>query len=201
MTTSAQPITRDDVMRETLAHVRRVGNLMLDVVERLQRAAMRHDDSKFSAAEFDTFAAETPGLRSLTYGSAEYKAALDRLGPALQHHYQANSHHPEHFGLHICAQCGSDDRTEPCTCGGPRTADMSRMDLLQLIELLADWKAATERHADGSLPRSIVGNAKRFGYDDRFACLLARTAANLGWISEVEYQGMEIVKAQGTSRA
>ncbi len=161
-------MTRDDVMRETLKHVRRVGNLVLDAVENLQRRAMRHDDSKFSEDEFDAFAAETPGLRSLTYGSPEYTAALDRLGPALQLHYQRNTHHPEHFPL----------------------SGVHAMDLLDLLEMLADWKAATERHADGSLARSIVQNAKRFGYDDRFACLLARTAANLGWITELEYQEM-----------
>lgn len=160
-------MTRDDVMRETVAHVRRVGNLLLEAVSAIQRRAVNHDQSKFSREEFEAFAAETPTLRGLTYGSDEYKAALGRLGPSLQHHYAVNDHHPEHFS------------------DGVRS-----MDLLQLLEMLADWKAATERHADGSLPRSIVQNAKRFGYDDQFARLLARTAANLGWITEQDYQGM-----------
>lgn len=171
-------MTRDDVMRETVAHVRRVGNLMLDAVENLQRRAMRHDDSKFSPEEFEAFAAETPTLKGLTYGSQEYKEALARLGPALKHHYANNNHHPEHYDPH----------------GIGLGAGIYRMDLLTLIEMLADWKAATERHADGSLPKSIAQNAKRFGYDDRMACLLAKTAANLGWITEVEYQAMDVVK-------
>lgn len=157
-------MTRDDVMRETVKHVRRVGTLMLEAVVKLQTRAVMHDDSKFSAAEFDDFARETPGLRALTYGSPEYKAALDRLGPALQHHYRCNRHHPEYH-----------DR------------GVDQMDLIDLIEMLADWKAATERHADGSLTKSIVANAKRFGYDDAMARRLARTAANLGWITEVEW--------------
>jgi hypothetical protein len=42
------------------------------------------------------------------------------------------------------------------------------MDLVQVIEMLADWKAATLRHADGSLTRSIIQNADRFGYDKTF---------------------------------
>ena len=176
-------MTRDDVMRETVAHVRRVGNLMLDAAQSIQRRAMIHDDSKFSPDEFESFAQETPTLRGLTYGSDEYKAALERIKPALGHHYRRNRHHPEHH-------------PESPECRG-----IQRMDLIDLIEMLADWKAATERHADGSLPRSIVQNAARFGYDDRFACLLAKTAANLGWITEIEYQAMPVVNDAIRARA
>jgi len=183
MQTSENTMTRDDVMRETVAHVRRVGNLMLEAIQNLQRRAMNHDQSKFSPEEFDAFASETPALRGLTYGSSEYKAALERLGPSLQHHYRANNHHPEHYP------------------SSPEVPGVYRMDLLSLIEMLADWKAATERHANGSLPKSIVDNAKRFGYDDRMACLLARTAANLGWITEVEYQAMPIVEPRDAKPA
>jgi hypothetical protein len=61
------------------------------------------------------------------------------------------------------------------------------MDLIDIIEMLADWKAATERNADGSLAKSIVGNAKRFGYTPEFGRLLARTAVNLGWLDDNDY--------------
>lgn len=162
---------RDGVMRETVNHVTRVGNLMLDAISNLQKRAVNHDRSKFSPEEFDTFAKETPALRSLTYGSDEYKAALERLGPALKNHYLNNDHHPEHsHGIH-------------------------QMDLMCLIEMLCDWKAASERHANGNIINSIVHNAKRFGYDDKFALLLARTAANLGWITEIEYQAMPKIES------
>lgn len=156
-------MTRDDVMRETLKHVRRVGNLVLDVVDRLQRRAMRHDDSKFSENEFTAFAEETPKLRELTYNSPEYHAATARLGPALEHHYANNDHHPQYHA------------------GG-----VSDMDLIQLLEMLCDWKAATERHADGDLVRSIRENAKRFGYSSDIENLLWRTARNLGWLNEAQ---------------
>ena len=78
---------------------------------------------------------------------------------ALEHHYTVNDHHPEHFhnGIHD-------------------------MDLVQLMEMLADWKAATLRHADGSLRKSIFENATRFGYDDQMTNLLLRTADNMGWL-------------------
>jgi hypothetical protein len=162
-------MTRDDVMRETVKHVRRVGHLMLDIVDRLQRRAMDHDDSKFSEEEFPAFAESTPKLRGLTYGTPEYKAALDALGPALAHHYANNRHHPE-FHVKGGGKVGNGDA-------------FRRMDLLDLIEMLADWKAATERHADGSLWRSIHQNAERFGYSDEMLNLLLTTAENLGWES------------------
>ena len=56
------------------------------------------------------------------------------------------------------------------------------MDLIQVIEMLADWKAATLRHADGSLARSIDQNAERFGYGIEIHSLLWNTAQRLGWI-------------------
>lgn len=164
--TTTQPVmTRDDVMRETFSHVRRVGHLMLDVVENLQRRSMRHDDSKFSPEEFPAFAKSTPKLRALTYDSPEYKVALDDLGPALDHHYAHNRHHPQYF-----------------------ESGVQGMDLLDLIEMLADWKAATERHHNGSIERSIVGNIKRFKYSREMAILLAKTAANLGWLNYEEFE-------------
>jgi hypothetical protein len=171
-----EKMTRDDMMRETVKHVRRVGNLMLDVIERLSRRAMQHDDSKFSEVEFPAFAAETPGLKELTYGSDEYKAAIKRLGPALDHHQFCNSHHPEYYAWDSIGQPPDFDE---CVKNG--TA-FGKMDLLDLIEMLADWKAATERHADGDLRRSIQQNAARFGYGDGTVQLLMQTAERLGWL-------------------
>lgn len=156
-------MTRDDVMRETVAHVRRVGCLMLEAVSDLQRRAVVHDDSKFSPEEFESFAAETPNLKGLTYGSEEYKEALRRIKPAITKHYERNNHHPEHY-----------------------PNGMDGMSLLDLVEMLADWKAAGERHADGSLGKSIRHNAGRFGYDEKMVGLLSRTAFRLGWLSADE---------------
>ncbi|MHA7814034.1 MAG: DUF5662 family protein [Phycisphaerales bacterium] len=165
---------RDDVMRETVKHVRRVGNLMLEAIGLLQVRAVNHDDSKFSKEEFELFVQETPNLRNLTYGSEEYKAALGRLHPALSHHYCLNRHHPEYFAT-------TDDGRifEDQVSSGEAFGDMN---LLDLLEMLADWKAATERHNDGNLIRSIEQNAERFGYDESMKRLLKNTAQYMGWV-------------------
>ena len=54
-----------------------------------------HDKSKLEAPEKEIFDAVTPKLRTLTYGSPEYHASLEEMGPALDHHYSVNAHHPE----------------------------------------------------------------------------------------------------------
>lgn len=164
---SEPAMTRDDVMRETTKHVRRVGTLMLQAIIELQERAVYHDASKFSSEEFEAFAQATPKLRSLTYGTPEYAQALVSIKPALEHHYQMNRHHPEHFG----------------------ERGIQGMNLLDLIEMLADWKAAGERHADGDLRKSIEMNADRFGYGDEMERLLTSTAVHLGWLHDDEQVG------------
>lgn len=173
-----------DAMRATLHHVRRVGSLMLDMIEKLQRRAMEHDDSKFGLIEFDIFAKSTSKLSGLTYGSPEYDKARSELSVALDHHYANNRHHPEFHEKGI-----------------------KDMDLMDLIEMLADWKAAGERHEDGCLSASIVKNASRFEYDDDMMYLLTRTAVNMGWIKNGDFvlarnelRGDVIVKAEEYSK-
>ena len=149
-----------DSRPDTEAHSSRVQELLGEVSSELDQRARRHDASKLEAPEKEAFDRATPKLSEMTYGSPEYRAALVELGPALEHHYAANDHHPEHH------EHGIRD-----------------MDLIQLIEMLADWKAAGERHEDGGdLERSIKHNAIRFHYDQTMVHMLMRTADRLGWL-------------------
>jgi hypothetical protein len=167
------------LIHETLAHIRQVQKYLHRVAENLMERARVHDASKLVEPEASVFEEFTAKLKDSTYGSDEYRGFLAAMKPALDHHYANNRHHPEHYGLHICIQCGADDRSQPCTCGGPRRADLSRMSLLDLIEMFCDWKAATERHADGNLARSIEVNKKRFGYGDELEAIFRRTQDEL----------------------
>lgn len=144
---------------DTYKHIEEVRARLLAVVEDLMWRAHRHDMSKLESPERETFDEYTPKLRDSTYGSDEYKGYLDGMGEGLRHHYEANDHHPEHFGDGI-----------------------SGMNLMQITEMLCDWKAATLRHADGDLRRSIEQNAERFGYGPEIANLLMLTAADMGWL-------------------
>src|SRR5690606_34088097 len=106
-------------------------------------------------SEFDRL---TPILKELQYGSDEYKASLSELQVALKHHYENNSHHPEHY------ENGVDG-----------------MDLLDLVEMFMDWKAATERTKDGSISKSIEFNKDRFKMSEQLVSIFKNTVRNYGW--------------------
>jgi hypothetical protein len=149
-----------DSADDTLAHSDRVGELMRDLIDDLITRGETHDHSKLFPPEKEVFDEFTPKLKTSTYGSEEYKGFLSAMGEALQHHYEWNHHHPEHF------ENGIDDMT-----------------LVDLIEMLADWKAATERHDDGSLVRSLAIQQERFGISEQLAKILNNTADRYGWLS------------------
>ena len=146
------PDSRVDTYRHIQTVQKFLGNLIVSLVHRQQV----HDQSKLTSPEVEIFDEYTEKLATSTYGSEEYKQFLAEMKPALDHHYAANSHHPEHF------------------------ADGIRgMSLLDLVEMLADWKAATLRHNDGDIRRSIEFNQKRFGYSDELKQILINTLPEL----------------------
>lgn len=59
---------------------------------------------------------------------------------------------------------------------------LAGMNLIDVIEMLADWKAATLRHADGDLAASIETNVSRFSITEQTHRLLLNTARDLGWL-------------------
>lgn len=157
---------RPDSAPDTQKHINRVRELLGQCQNALKQRAEEHDASKLGPHEKPYFD-DAMSLWGMTYNSPEYKAALARLGPALEHHYQVNRHHPEHFG--------------PIDMGNPH-GGIHGMNLLDLIEMLADWKAATERHENGNLTWSIELNAERFQYGGTVIRLLRETASQLGWL-------------------
>ena len=137
---------------ETFRHIQAVQAIVGKAVRDLMARAERHDQSKLASPEVEAFDEFTPKLKACTYGSEEYKGYLAAMQPALAHHYANNSHHPEHFPDGILG-----------------------MSLLDLLEMLCDWLAATKRHADGDIRRSIEINQKRFGYCDELKRILFNT--------------------------
>lgn len=147
-----------DSTGDTMAHIGRVQELLRDAKDRLTVRAALHDKSKLENPEKAAFDVLTPRLRDLQYGSDEYRASLREMKPALDHHYAHNSHHPEHY------QNGVDG-----------------MSLFDVIEMLCDWKAASERHATGSIRQSLVHNAERFNISAQLAHILVNTVEEFGW--------------------
>lgn len=151
--------TTYDSTADTKAHMTRVEALMDDAVDNIRERKFIHDNSKLLSPEKEAFDICTPRLKALEYGSDEYKASLADLGVALKHHYAENSHHPEHY---------------------PNGID--GMSLLDLVEMLCDWKAAGERHATGSMAKSLETNKDRFKISDQLQSILTNTAQEMGWL-------------------
>lgn len=147
-----------DSYQDTINHINRVGELLNSMI---QPRIENHDQSKLNPPEKPYFDVYTPKLSEVEYGSEEYNRYLDELKVALNHHYQQNRHHPEHFKNGI-----------------------EEMNLIDLIEMIADWKAASERHQNGSFLKSLEINRKRFNMSDKTYKLIYRTALHLGWIEE-----------------
>lgn len=164
---------RDEAMRSTAAHIRRVGWLLVDCSAILSRRAVIHDESKWSEKEWPYFARMTLHLKGITYGSPEYRGACAELKPALDHHYDNNPHHPEYY-----------ERKHPGVVDVQPDIGISQMDLFDLMEMLCDWKAATERHADGSIAKSLDINRRRFCIGEQLFGILRNTARCLDWIDE-----------------
>lgn len=135
--------TKEDCIKDTQEHIAQVRCFLVKSMVELQKRLENHDKTKLESPELEYFTEYTPKLKTSTYGSDEYKEYLKGLKVALDHHYANNSHHPEHYENGI-----------------------KGMDLFDIIEMFCDWKAATMRHDDGDIMKSIEINKKRFNMSD-----------------------------------
>ena len=136
-----------DHKRLVAKHVQRVANALFG-------RAVVHDYSKFGPEEFDAYAGNLPYFEAAKYGSEEYKAACERIRPAMQHHVTSNRHHPEYF---------------PDGING--------MNLIDLVEMVCDWLAASQRVPGDSVHLDI--QQKRFGIDPQLMRIIENTVAFL----------------------
>lgn len=147
---------RIDSRVETYQHISHVRANLIACATDLLRRAHEHDNSKLRSPEVEAFDKVTAKLKGLKYGSDEYRASLKELGPAIQHHYSVNDHHPEHF----------EQDFDPAIAG---------MNLLNVTEMVCDWMAAVKRMEGGSIFESIEINQKRFGFSDDLKRLIINT--------------------------
>ena len=126
-----------------------------DFCDDIMKRAERHDESKLHEPEKERFdyVGTHQHLGKHEYGSDEYKKSLEYLGPALQHHYEVNDHHPEHFKNGV-----------------------EGMNLMQLVELFCDWEAACHRNKNGNIYQSLEKNKERFKLSEDLYGILKTTA-------------------------
>ena len=147
-----------DSTEDTIKHINRVAQLIREDISTLDWEARTHDASKLHEPEKSAFDRETPLLKELAYDSPEYEEAKKRLGEALDHHYEVNAHHPEHYPNGI-----------------------NDMNWIQIGVMLNDWKAATERMKDGDIRASLKKNAERFGISEQLLRIMLNTVESRNW--------------------
>ncbi len=147
-----------DSVLDTRRHIEAVRKIIWDICYRFQERAGAHDRSKLESPEKEWLDEVVPKLKATQYGSLEYTKALEDNSEILAYHYTKNSHHPEHH-----------------------EAGIAGMSLLDLIEMLADWQAATSRHLDGDIHQSLEVNRKRFGIEPQLYAILVATVKEMGW--------------------
>jgi len=139
---------------ETRKHIQHVSAYLSLCASELLKRGIEHDASKLREPEASIFDEYTPRLKGLTYGSVEYYACMKEMQTAINHHQLNNRHHPEFY-------CSDDN--------------ISEMNLFDLMEMIVDWLAATKRHADGDIYRSIEHNKTRFKISKQVEALLSNT--------------------------
>lgn len=144
--------------KDTREHIARVQVNIDQAVKNLAERAVTHDLSKLEEPELSGYESLSQALKGLTYGTPEHRAAFAPYKEIIQHHYASNRHHPEHWQMGV--------------------TDMS---LLDIIEMLADWKAANDRNG-GDFGHSIQVSVSRFNISEQLHAILINTAKELGWL-------------------
>lgn len=144
--------------QDTRDHIEKVRTNLNDALHNLTKRAVLHDASKLEEPELSGYQGLSEALQGLTYGTPEHRAAFAPFKDIIAHHYAHNRHHPEHWRLGV--------------------TDMS---LLDIIEMLADWKAANDR-SGGDFGHSIQVSVSRFRISEQLHAILINTAKELGWL-------------------
>lgn len=139
---------------------------MRDIIDRLLARGLMHDVSKLDSFEKNMYDEYVPKLKKAEYGTEEYKNILSQMGPALEHHYKSNRHHPEYF-----------------------ENNMNDMHIVDVVETMMDFKGAADVRYQNILD-TIDYNQERFGYDNNLHTLFVNTFSEM---QDIPYEGLTIV--------
>jgi len=148
-----------DSTQETLNHISKVADFIRRINEENSFRAAFHDATKLQSPEKEVFDIVTPKIKTLVYGSEAYnKQIVNEMEDALNHHYTNNRHHPQFHKNGI-----------------------KDMNLIDIVEMLCDWKASSLRSPEGDIRKSLEINKKRFQISDDIYQMLSNTIDYLGW--------------------
>lgn len=151
--------TSFEVLTDIIQHISEVAENLAEMRHDLERRGIAHDRSKLGEFEFDAFITTRPKFKKANYGSKEYQECVDAIKPAIDHHYEVNRHHT---GFHA--------------------SGFSDMNLLDILEMLADWRAASRRSPDLSFADSLPKAFEKYGIPENMQRHIVKTLEYLGWL-------------------
>lgn len=154
-------LIEDDFLCDTILHVSEVQENLEQISSDLRKRGFAHDRTKFQAFEFDSFVYNREKFKKANYGTPEYQECVELVKPAVEHHHHNNSHHTEFYDNGI-----------------------NGMNLMDLCEMIADWKAAARRSPDLDLVDTLDYAYKKYGIGTQLGEIIANTLVRLGWIEK-----------------
>lgn len=142
-----------DSTKDTMEHKNRINLVMNELIKELIYRRNHHDDSKLESPEKEAYDMYIPLLQKVEYGSREYDIIKQRMAKTcLNHHYEMNRHHPEHFP----------------------NSDISNMTLVDLLEMFCDHLAASMK-SDTEYEKGEEINKDKYHYSDDIYKILINT--------------------------
>lgn len=148
-----------DFMCDTVLHIGEVQEALEVMCSKLKQRGLSHDRTKLQQLEFDGFVSTREKFKKANYGSPEYQECIKLTKPAVDHHYKNNRHHT---GYH---KNGINDMT-----------------LIDLLEMIADWKAAARRSPDKKLEDTLEYAFKKYKIEPQLQLLIKNTLIEFDWI-------------------
>jgi len=127
---------------------------MNNIIQDLMWRAEQHDMSKFDEQEFKTLVALIADIQKHPYGTPEHEEMRKKYAAEFAIHHSKNRHHPEHFKNGV-----------------------EEMNLMDLLEMLCDWKAASMRQeSGGNIENSLKIGAEKYNIPPVLLKILENTA-------------------------
>jgi hypothetical protein len=140
-----------DSKHATLEHISHVRTYLFKVLSLIQFRAAEHDNSMLQPEEKKLLDVHSPQVFKSEPGSREHQEALQKLLPALNSHFQKNTHHIEHYG------------------------NINGMDLIDLIEWLCDQQASALRTPSQDINDLLDKNFNKYKFPQEMVDIIRNT--------------------------
>ncbi len=147
------------VLTDTLRHISEVAENLSDMIHDLEKRSISHDRSKLEEFEFDIMTEKLPIFRKANRESKEYKKSVTAIRAFLDHHYDYNRHHPQFH-----------------------KNGFADMNLLDILEMIADWKAINKNNSDLSFKESLPETFEMYNIPKNMQKHIIATLEYLDWI-------------------